>query len=376
MHVIRVSDVSTLQDLSSHWNCLTRGMPFRSWQWMVSWWHHYANANRMLYVLAVYDDSEALVGVAPWYAEFTDSGRRTLRFLGSGEVCSDYQSILSTPEHESDVIRQIADWLLAAGEPDSNSNPNETWDQIDLDGVSRDNTCINALLSQLENAGCSVHRQPDLNCWRVDLPTTWADFVAGFSKSRRRKIRKLEATARERQITMRVADGEAELEQAEDLLIRLHQARRQSLGEPGCFASSCFTGFYSDVWRRLGPTGGLKISWIEQDNRPLAVETYLTDGDTNYLYQSGIDPAALELSPGHLSNMLLLQWSIENSHTGIDFLRGDEPYKAFWGAQPVATQRIRVAANRIAPRLRHGVWLAGVTIKGWIKNGMELVGTG
>jgi CelD/BcsL family acetyltransferase involved in cellulose biosynthesis len=329
-----------------------------------------------LYVLAVYDDEDALLGIAPWYAESTSGGSRALRFLGSGEVCTDYSSILSTLEHEDAVAEVLARWLTAAAEPDSNRDPSDGWDLIELDGVSQDDSAINQLVGHLDHAGCAVHRQPGLNCWRVDLPQNWTDYVAGSPKSRRRKIRKFEAIVQEQGISLQVAQCGSELTEAKELLIRLHQTRRQSLGEPGCFASRPFAGFFADALGELGASGSMSVSWIEHNNRPIAVETYLTDGTTNYLYQSGVDPQALDLSPGHLSNMLLIQRSIEESRSAIDFLRGDEPYKSFWGAQPMATQKIRVAANRFAPRIRHGVWLAGVTMKGWIKSGMEYVATG
>jgi CelD/BcsL family acetyltransferase involved in cellulose biosynthesis len=65
-------------------------------------------------------------------------------------------------------------------------------------------------------------------------------------------------------------------------------------------------------------------------------------GSHLYLYNSGYDPEFSALSVGLVSKALCLQWAIENGKQGIDFLRGNEPYKYDWGAVDEPIQRVLV----------------------------------
>jgi hypothetical protein len=60
----------------------------------------------------------------------------------------------------------------------------------------------------------------------------------------------------------------------------------------------------------------------------------------------------------------------------FDFLRGDEPYKARFGAQARPSVRIRVVPQLAAAQLRHNVWLAGIGLKKLVKKGIRDWGLG
>jgi CelD/BcsL family acetyltransferase involved in cellulose biosynthesis len=47
---------------------------------------------------------------------------------------------------------------------------------------------------------------------------------------------------------------------------------------------------------------------------------------------------------------------MSEGHTRFDFLRGDEPYKAHWRAEPRSTWRRQATAPRLLPRLRRQTW--------------------
>jgi CelD/BcsL family acetyltransferase involved in cellulose biosynthesis len=51
-----------------------------------------------------------------------------------------------------------------------------------------------------------------------------------------------------------------------------------------------------------------------------------------YLYISGFDPALDRLSPGMLLVGHALEQAVNEGFATLDFLRGQEPYKYFWGA--------------------------------------------
>ena len=58
--------------------------------------------------------------------------------------------------------------------------------------------------------------------------------------------------------------------------------------------------------------------------------------------------------------------AIEQGGRAIDFLRGDEPYKAHFRAQPRPLLALRVVPDRTLSRLRNNLWLAGRGVKRWM----------
>ena len=372
MQVTRIATTDALQQCSASWNCLTRGVPFRSWEWLSTWWKHYGG-ERELYVLAVHDDLGTLIGVLPLFRERTATRGRLLQLLGSDEVCTDYVTVLSTHEHEDLVIDAIANWLIQASGRDSNDA--DAWDLMELDSVPTSDAAMARLVGSLSEAGCGVHRTAGLSCWKLPLPASWDEVYDGLSKNRRKAFRKLQReTIDSGRLEFLTANNEEQLRSAMQLFVDLHQKRRNSLGEPGCFSSKQFAAFIDEVSRQLWSLDRLEVSWIELDGRPIGVEYCLLDADTTYVYQGGIEPNAHKESPGHLMTMALIRHSIASSRTTYDLLRGDEPYKAAWNAQPQPTVKLRISANRTAAHLRQGVLMAGATMKNWVKSGMTMTG--
>jgi CelD/BcsL family acetyltransferase involved in cellulose biosynthesis len=96
----------------------------------------------------------------------------------------------------------------------------------------------------------------------------------------------------------------------------------------------------------------LRMSWLELDSSPAAAEYHLTDGTTTFAYQGGVDPERLAEEPGRLSTIRCLQCAIDEHHACIDFMRGDESYKAHWRAVSHPAFDYRVVPNRRLAKLR------------------------
>jgi CelD/BcsL family acetyltransferase involved in cellulose biosynthesis len=143
------------------------------------------------------------------------------------------------------------------------------------------------------------------------------------------------------------------------IFVDLHQRRRRSLGEAGCFLSPCFQAFHEEIARGLLARGMLRLHWLELDGRPAAAEYHFAAGGTIYAYQSGVDPDRLEEEPGRLAGIAVIREAIAEGFAVYDLLRGDEPYKAHWRATPTATEQITVVNPRRRSRARHAVhqWL-------------------
>ena len=86
-----------------------------------------------------------------------------------------------------------------------------------------------------------------------------------------------------------------------------------------------------------------------------------------YFYQGGIDPQRLSEKPGHLITAAMVKRAIEQGGRAIDFLRGDEPYKAHFRAVARPLLALHVVPDRTMSRLRNQLWLAGRSVKRWLK---------
>ncbi|HUT14285.1 MAG TPA: GNAT family N-acetyltransferase [Thermoguttaceae bacterium] len=381
MRVHCLYDLDELAPYADDWDRLAAGVPFRSWAWLSTWWRHYglddppARGRKRLFVVCVFDHTDRLLGLAPWYRDFSASQGHVLRPLGSGEVCSDYLGVLCQPGMEYQVTQAVADYLTAdehAGDCDF-----PRWDLLQLADFDAEDHAVGQLIRRLAEQGNTVHRQTGPNCWRIELPTTWEEYLATLSKNRRKLSRRLQRSMLDtgRAVLHHVERAE-DLAAITELLIDLHQRRRHSLGEPGCFASPRFTAFHREVMPVLFRQGQLQLSWLELDGRPAAAEYHLAGDGVVYAYQSGVDPDVLDLEPGNIFTLATLRRAIEKGYRAVDFLRGDEPYKAHFRARPRPSLSVRVVPGRTTARVRHNLWLAGSNVKQWIKSGLRLVGTG
>jgi len=377
MHIHLLKSIDELAPYADAWDRLAAEVPFRSWAWLSHWWHCYgpaeatrkSNLASQLAVLAVFDEADALVGLAPWYLDCSVALGRVLRMLGTGEVCSDYLSLLCQRGMEASVIESVADFLLEG--PADYPQDGLLWDLILLDGVDFEDHAVNSLAEHLSGHGCRVHRRQGLSCWRLDLPASWEEYLGTLSRSYRRQIRRLEddyfKTGR---AILHGIERIDDLPWAIDLLIDMHQRRRQSLGELGSFASPRFTAFIRGVLPELMRQGRLQFHWLELDGLPVALEYHLAGGGVLYAYQAGLEPEAMEFQPGKLLNLATIRRAIEQGYRVFDFLRGDEPYKAHFRAAPRPSLELRIVPNRASARMRHNLWLAGSEVKKWLKKGL------
>jgi len=380
--VVRLSSVADIKPWIGRWNEMARGVPFRRWEWLECWWRHYGppaagrRTTRELFVLAVFDAQQSLLGLAPWYVELSATQGRVVRFLGSGEVCSEYLSLICAKGNEEIVARSLAKWLAdgsCAERHEPNGEASNRWDVLKLSAVDRDDLVFERLLVHLADEGNAVHCRPGMNCWRLELPDSWDEYLAMMSKSHRKKLRRMDRDFfRSGRASVHWVHDPVQLEQALDVLVRLHQSRWKRRGRPGCFASERFLNFHREVAWRLLAFDTLRMSWLEIDGRAVAAEYHLAGDGTVYAYQSGIAPAALDLQPGHLSHLATIRRAIERGDRVFDFLRGDEPYKSHWRAAPRATLEVQVVPPRIGPRIRHGIRMAGGTVVNQIRAGWQL----
>jgi CelD/BcsL family acetyltransferase involved in cellulose biosynthesis len=100
--------------------------------------------------------------------------------------------------------------------------------------------------------------------------------------------------------------------------------------------------FFRRMASALAADGLVKLFMLRINGKPAATVLCFDAGSHLYLYNSGYDPEFSGLSVGLVSKALVLQWAIENGMSGLDFLRGDEPYKYDLGAKDQQIYTLRL----------------------------------
>ena len=358
--VMVVRDAGALAALAPQWHALAGPIPFRSWDWADSWWRHFASNRSELFTLVVRDAHGDTLAIAPWYLESSARAGRVLRFLGSGDVCSDYLTVLCRAGYEAEVAQRLAGWL--------SRDARGAWHLLDLDGVAAEEPIICALANQLAGYDHAVHWQTLESAWRVTLADDWQSYLMTLSKSRRNRTRAILRDSFESgRATVHRVTTAAELKRGFEILVDLHQRRRESLAEPGCFLSPRFLAFHRELSARFLNSEKLWLSWIELGGRAVAVDYCFISGDVVYYYQGGFDPELAEERPGWMVHVVGLKTAIEKQCVAYDFLRGDEPYKASWGGQPQPLVRLRVAGRQPSAVARYATWRGSRAVKRWTR---------
>jgi CelD/BcsL family acetyltransferase involved in cellulose biosynthesis len=264
------------------------------------------------------------------------------------------------------VAKALAGWLYPAEVNDAEEHT--AWDVLRLGSVNEQDATLRPFVAQLANRGLLVYPRSRSSCWRVHLPQSWDDYLAMLSKSHRKQVRRLERKYFvQSRAHLHMAQTPQQVEYGLDVLRRLHQRRRESLGDRGCFASPRFAAFHAQTAPRLLAANQLRLVWLDVDGRTVAAEYQVLGDGVVYAYQSGLEPDALHHEPGRLITLAMLKLAIAERYHAYDFLRGDEAYKAHWRAVPRPTLEVRLAIDTPVARLRQGMWWAGGLLRSWLR---------
>ena len=360
-----VTSEDRFDSLQSQWNAVAGAIPFRRWEWSRAWWTHCRPAKSELALVAIYDPDCGLVGLAPLYASYSRTRGRVLRFLGSGPACSDYLTLLATPDYENEVTAVLSRWAVGVS---------SEWDIIELDGVSRGDTMVHNFAVGLQQQDFWIQTKSLESCWSINLAADWDAHVKGLSKPARKRMRRLQ---RQRVDTSSVRVHRARskrdvargLEMFWDFYRRQHAADEQR----AAFATGHMASFLLEVAHGFHATGDLLLSWIECDGTPIAVAFDLAGDRTAYSYQSAYAPEAAHVSPGWISLIATSQQLAAEGFTSYDLLRGDEQYKQSWGASAHPMVQLRIVSPRNSSRVRHMLSAAGEGGRSWLKQKLSRV---
>ena len=208
--------------------------------------------------LVVTDSSRRTVGVAPWHIENSLAWGRVVRFLGSGEVCSDYLSLLAKPEHMARVVTAIADYVMGEARDD--------WDIIDLGPIDLQDTAIAQLVTQLEERGRCCIAATGRMFGGSQLPETWAQYEADLVEiAPQAGPPARQARVETDRATLHTATTPNELDAAWRVLIDLHQRRRKRSASRAASPRHDSRRFIAASRGGCSRPGMLRLHWLTLD---------------------------------------------------------------------------------------------------------------
>ncbi len=355
-----IENVSDLRSLSAQWKQLNLPSPMQSPEWLLAWWESFQTSNDALHVITVRNDSQELIGLAPWYRREGFASGSTMRFLGDGRACSDFQSLLCRAGHETEVLTEIIQWLT--------NDHASRWDLLDLEGISASDPVMTEFQQAMSDRGHVTHVRQTLNTWRLSLEGGMDGVYKYFSKTQSRQLRNLINRFDKGDFALRHASQENDkVEYFISEVIRLHQLNWVSAGQPGCFASSQFRTFFESAMREMLAKDMAEILLLEREGRVVAANAWLVQNNIGFGYQCGRDPAEDAHRVGRIIQSVALRDNCQQGLVAFDFLRGDEQYKQQLRAVPTACQRLRVVARARMSELRHTIWATCREVRSMLK---------
>jgi len=298
---------------------------FLTWEWMYTWWIHFCSG-RELYLITVRRD-DRLIGIAPLVARPRNLRRgelfRTLEFIGSGDVGTDYLGLLLRLGHEQEAINAISDYLVSQNLI------------LDFSRFDEASLTMNALIEKLLTHGWKSTRTTSTVSPYINLESlSWETFIASRGRSHRANVRKRIKNLNEKfKVTFEKINSDERRSNSLQQLIAWHLLRWQEKGGSTALHSKALLQFHEEFSRLALERGWLRMFMLWLDAKPVASLYCFSYGNKYLFYQMGFDQAFLNYSVGLVGTALAIQAALTEQATEYDFLHGDEAYKYLWTQQ-------------------------------------------
>lgn len=192
-----------------------------------------------------------------------------------------------------------------------------------MDPDSREFAVLKRALSL---AGLSTHSYFAFGNWYEPVRQNWADFL----KDRSGQVR---STIKRNTKKFAAEGGRLEIvyggEQLEAGLAAYQAVYAQSWKVP-----EPYSDFVPGLIRLCAQRGWLRLGLAWLGDKPIAVQIWIVANGRADIYKLAYDEAYKALAPGTLLTALLMEQVLDVDHVReIDYLIGDDPYKATWMSQ-------------------------------------------
>ena len=265
---------------------------------------------------------------------------------------ADYATVLCPRSELAATARAVVEAL--AGPPDQ-SHGDQPWDVVDLRRLRSSDPALaefeRAFRARAAAFGWRVLREREDVCPVVSVVgADFEEYLGSLGKKARHEIRrKLRRAEEAGPLSVEIAEPSRS---TVDTFIDLHQKR---FGADGLFPeteggerSRHFVRRLAELELAEGDARQLQVALVRSGARLIFAALAFDDGQTCYLYNAGMDPAAAELSPGVSGTAAYLRERMAAGRRRFDFMRGNEPYKYEWGARDESIERLLVLREESA----------------------------
>jgi hypothetical protein len=322
MTIQLIQSDSDFLNLKEEWNTLLQDsashVPFLRHEYLFGWWKTLGGGEwdqGTLTILIERDVNNALIGAAPLF--IVD---HQVMFLGSVEI-SDYLDLISPNENIPSFIEGIFKFLSSGDFPE--------WHSLILDNIVENSPSIKHLKKVSMDLGFKYSQKVIQPAPYLPLPKTWHEYLDNledrYSHEVKRKIRKAEGyfLPVEWYIVSEIEAIATEMEIFLELMANNPDKKEFLTDTMSQHLVSTAKSAFQEGWLQLAflTIGDLKVA---------GCLNFDFDGKI-WIYNSGINPLFENLSPGWVLLSYLIQWSIQEGKTELDFMRGDEAYKYQFG---------------------------------------------
>lgn len=284
---------------------------FMSWHWQWLWWKHHAGLlQAQLLLIAGYDGSGRLVGLAPFYLHRgshrgMSAGR--LESIGSSfrlrnDVFSEYLDLIVDRDYVDSFLPLLAEMLLAESR----------WSDLVFSNTPVDGLAAR-LVREYLGEGRYVREVDQLTSFVGVLPRDFSQY-----------IQSLDGNTRRRMWNQRKKLKDPCLRKTEHFDGVLKQLDSFHVPRWGCRHYVGVRGeFHRQFAAAMAATGALHMTELSCDGQLVSVMYNVRIGHTEYNIQSGFDSLALKgLSLGYLHFGYAMERACEEGMAQFDFLAG------------------------------------------------------
>lgn len=329
--ITRHTDPGVFEALHTDWTALLsrsdHNTVFATPEWHRAWWQAYQPGE--LYLLACHDDTDTLIGLAPWFID-SSSEQRVLRAVGCVDV-TDYVDLVMDARYTAQVMDCMSDYL---------AQHRADFDRIELCNIPEDSPTYTHFSTLLQNHGFSTATEVQDVCPVITLPDAWDSYLSQLGKKDRHELRrKMRRAHGQGTIDWYTVDDthdlDAELDQFLRLMADSDPEKAQFLTLPHNEA------FFRGVMPMMFQRGWLKLHFLTINGEAAAAYLNFEYDGRVMVYNSGLWQEFASLSPGIVLLGHTIMDAIARGMQHFDFLRGNETYKYHMGGVDTRIYRLR-----------------------------------
>jgi hypothetical protein len=314
---------------------------FASRDWFENFVETVADSGSDVQFVIARDDRDEIVGVLPLWCPPGGRAGLVRRF----ESLGNYYTCLFEPILCEDRVRASAS-LGAMIEYVAETRAG--WSCLRLHPLPADGWYVPEMIDAFARKGLDVRQFVAFGNWYLD--SAGLDFAAYFA-SRKKKLRstirsKTNQLANSAQVEIRIVQHPEEVDEGYAAYLDVYNSSWK-VPEP-------YPNFIPGLMRALARRGALRLGLLSIDGIPAAAQLWFVHGQVASIFKLAYRETYSHFSVGSLLQMHLMEHVLDKDHVKVvDFLSGDDEYKAHW----MSARRERIGLEVINGRSLGGLYL-------------------